>query len=215
MDQTWQSCPRCGDHVPLVRRGRPRRWCSDRCRRRASDERQAAAHRDTAVRVHEIRRTVVTERVRPMTPDEIVAATLRTPHLLDAIVTAAVRGLQNGTFRRTDRAGTRLRRHIAYEITQLAHLYADLAHGELGETLAERAARADPEAEPTLPIELTRVAAVHQVLADPRATQEVLRALRDRARAGQLVRGDNESTATIRAARQLYDELRRAGQISN
>lgn len=211
MDDTWRSCPRCGNHVPLARRGRPRRWCSDRCRRRASDERQAAAHRDAAVRVHEIHRTVVTERVRPMTPDEIVARVLDSPHLLAAIAAAAVDRFHDGTVWRTDHASTRLRQHLACDLTRLAALYRDLAYGEPGETTDAYSRGTDPE--PDLPFELTRVAAVHHVLTDPRATQEVLRALRDRARTGQLQRGGDD-TATIRAARQLHDELRRARQIS-
>lgn len=41
-----RSCPRCGatinDVVPRAA-GRPRRWCSARCRRAASEERRAAA----------------------------------------------------------------------------------------------------------------------------------------------------------------------------
>lgn len=45
------SCPRCGG--PLAQpngRGRRRTWCSAACRRRASEERQAAARGAIAVR---------------------------------------------------------------------------------------------------------------------------------------------------------------------
>jgi endogenous inhibitor of DNA gyrase (YacG/DUF329 family) len=41
-----RTCPRCGEAIvePAPRRaGRPRRWCSARCRRAASEERRAAA----------------------------------------------------------------------------------------------------------------------------------------------------------------------------
>lgn len=43
-----RSCPRCGavmhDVVEPRPAGRPRRWCSPRCRRAASEERRAAAN---------------------------------------------------------------------------------------------------------------------------------------------------------------------------
>ena len=35
-------CPRCGNPVTIKPRGRPARWCSDRCRKLASEERRAA-----------------------------------------------------------------------------------------------------------------------------------------------------------------------------
>lgn len=41
-----QSCPRCGETIVDGRPrlpGRPRRWCSAKCRRAASEERRAAA----------------------------------------------------------------------------------------------------------------------------------------------------------------------------
>nr|WP_192959505.1 hypothetical protein [Rhodococcus erythropolis] len=36
------TCPRCGNPVTVKPRGRPARWCSDRCRKLASEERRAA-----------------------------------------------------------------------------------------------------------------------------------------------------------------------------
>lgn len=48
-----RSCPRCGapiyDVVSPRPAGRPRRWCSARCRRAASEERRAAANGAIAV----------------------------------------------------------------------------------------------------------------------------------------------------------------------
>ncbi len=37
-----QPCPRCGTETTSKARGRPRRWCSDRCRKLASEEHRAA-----------------------------------------------------------------------------------------------------------------------------------------------------------------------------
>ena len=47
------SCPRCGDPVPIRGKGRPRTWCSQRCRRAAYEERRAAASGAIAVQLVE------------------------------------------------------------------------------------------------------------------------------------------------------------------
>lgn len=48
------TCPRCGaDIVQPPGRGRRRIWCSDACRRRGSEERQAADRGAIAVRIIE------------------------------------------------------------------------------------------------------------------------------------------------------------------
>lgn len=46
-------CPRCGDSIPARATGRPARWCSQRCRRAAYEERRAAAAGAIAVEVVE------------------------------------------------------------------------------------------------------------------------------------------------------------------
>lgn len=46
-------CPRCGSPVPAKATGRPARWCSQRCRRAAYEERRAAAAGAIAVEVVE------------------------------------------------------------------------------------------------------------------------------------------------------------------
>jgi endogenous inhibitor of DNA gyrase (YacG/DUF329 family) len=46
-------CPRCGDPIPVRTMGRPARWCSQRCRRAAYEERRAAAAGAIAVEVVE------------------------------------------------------------------------------------------------------------------------------------------------------------------
>src|SRR5688572_3138741 len=37
------ACPRCGEPIARKQRGRPAKWCSQRCRRAAYEERRAAA----------------------------------------------------------------------------------------------------------------------------------------------------------------------------
>ena len=51
------GCPRCGDALPKRGTGRPPKWCSQRCRRAAYEERRAAA-----------RGVVAIELVRPVMP---------------------------------------------------------------------------------------------------------------------------------------------------
>lgn len=65
------SCPRCGRPVEWAGRGRRPRWCSQRCRRAAYEERRAAGSGAIAVRV--IERERVTERVRTQLREPTVA----------------------------------------------------------------------------------------------------------------------------------------------
>jgi len=50
---TASVCPRCGSSVLVKATGRPARWCSQRCRRAAYEERRAAAAGAIAVDVVE------------------------------------------------------------------------------------------------------------------------------------------------------------------
>jgi endogenous inhibitor of DNA gyrase (YacG/DUF329 family) len=51
--RTSGVCPRCGNPIPVRATGRPARWCSQRCRRAAYEERRAAAAGAIAVDVVE------------------------------------------------------------------------------------------------------------------------------------------------------------------
>ena len=50
---TPRVCPRCGSRLPVRATGRPARWCSQRCRRAAYEERRASASGAIAVEVVE------------------------------------------------------------------------------------------------------------------------------------------------------------------
>ena len=54
MESESRACPRCGQLIYETtsprRPGRPKRWCSARCRRAASEERRAAASGVIAIR---------------------------------------------------------------------------------------------------------------------------------------------------------------------
>lgn len=54
-------CPRCGRPVPVRATGRPARWCSQRCRRAAYEERRAAAAGAVAVEVELVETVTTTE----------------------------------------------------------------------------------------------------------------------------------------------------------
>ena len=48
---TAGSCPRCGERLFRRTRGRPPRWCSQRCRRAAYEERRAATNGAVAIKI--------------------------------------------------------------------------------------------------------------------------------------------------------------------
>ncbi|MCW4355231.1 hypothetical protein ONR57_18155 [Hoyosella sp. YIM 151337] len=86
---TSPACPRCGASVVQpFGPGRRRVWCSDSCRRRASDERAAAARSGSAVRVIERDRETVREVVRPMTTREAKSWLLDDPEALSELFSA-------------------------------------------------------------------------------------------------------------------------------
>ncbi|MFB7837824.1 hypothetical protein, partial [Streptomyces sp. NPDC056056] len=64
-----KTCPRCGEEVPSAGRGRPRVWCSNQCRRLASEERRAVRSTGAVVEIHEEIRERIVERSRPISPD--------------------------------------------------------------------------------------------------------------------------------------------------
>lgn len=85
-----RTCPRCGakiyESLPRVA-GRPRRWCSQRCRRAASEERRAAANG-----------AIVTEYVQvDATLDDHVSAVLESPAACRRILRALRERSVSGT----------------------------------------------------------------------------------------------------------------------
>ena len=51
-------CPRCGNPVTVKSRGRPARWCSDRCRKLASEERRAGERGAIGLQIRDHTRVV-------------------------------------------------------------------------------------------------------------------------------------------------------------
>lgn len=83
------TCPRCGIEVPRSAsgRGRPRVWCSQRCRRAAYEERRAAANGAIASEV-------VVRRTEPSW-DETVARVLASPVACRKVVRELSRRLRD------------------------------------------------------------------------------------------------------------------------
>ncbi|MEV6562960.1 hypothetical protein AB0M22_45085 [Nocardia sp. NPDC051756] len=191
-----KRCPRCGDLIePAQGRGRPRRWCSPECRRRAFEENRAAASNGRVVEIHEEVRVV--ERSRPLSPDGAVERVLG-----DAI---AIQKL------------LRVLAHRMYRDPGIADVGANVVRPLLHDLwLANHGVRADdPVPAPELPPEAAGSArknradahreAVALVLDSPRSTREVLHALTEQARNGTLANA--EHAPTVAAANGLLNAL--------
>lgn len=84
-----RTCPRCGAIIHEVwprPAGRPRRWCSPRCRRAASEERRAAANGAIAVEYVRVEQTL----------DDQVRAVLESPAACRRIVRDLLERAENG-----------------------------------------------------------------------------------------------------------------------
>lgn len=90
-----RACPRCGAAIRGNERGRPARWCSQRCRRAAYEERRAAANGAIAVKVVE-----VVKQSPPSKPTiaEHVAAVLESPTATARVLMYVAESIDDGTF---------------------------------------------------------------------------------------------------------------------
>lgn len=86
-------CPRCGGVLPIVRTGRRRRWCSQRCRRAAYEERRAARNGAIAVEVVKV--------VEPRDHDisECAARVLESPAACRRVIDSLDSALRAATIR--------------------------------------------------------------------------------------------------------------------
>ncbi|MGW0359247.1 hypothetical protein ACWDXV_34085 [Nocardia nova] len=80
-------CPRCGGPVPENGRGRPRRWCSDRCRRRGAEE---------GIRIHtQVRERVVEREIHiPHNPVSAVDLVLRDVDAVELLLQRMIERLE-------------------------------------------------------------------------------------------------------------------------
>lgn len=85
------QCPRCGTPVPARQTGRPAKWCSQRCRRAAYEERRAAASGAIGIQVVE---TVVMEDGHDLTgcTQRVIASPAACRRVLQALADLAKAG---------------------------------------------------------------------------------------------------------------------------
>jgi hypothetical protein len=95
-----RACARCGTPLEApVRSGRPRRWCSQRCRRAAYEDRRAAATGAVAVRVVELEHAVEKPPAKA-TVDEAIQIVLGSQRAWRAVLDELTRRARAGAFDR-------------------------------------------------------------------------------------------------------------------
>lgn len=178
---TTPRCPRCDREIEsntsaLHGRGRPRKWCSDECRKLASEERRAAERGVVAVELRE--RVVEVEKVvhRPATTAASIDRVLDDDQALQKLLNTLRHRIKEGTYRPgSDRNMTWVLRRLTAPV---ADLLAQI-HSSAGTT-----AYIDP------------AQAVQTVLGSPRSCRAVLEGLDAMARSGELDGGQHTATLT-------------------
>lgn len=178
---TRPRCPRCDREIEsntsaLHGRGRPRKWCSDECRKLASEERRAAERGVVAVELRE--RVVEVEKVvhRPATTAASIDRVLDDDEALQKLLNTLRHRIKEGTYRPGgDRNMTLVLRRLTAPV---ADLLAQI-HSSAG---------TDPYIDPAQ--------AVRAVLGSPRSCRAVLDGLDTLARSGDLDGGQHTATLT-------------------
>ncbi|MEU1986112.1 hypothetical protein [Nocardia sp. NPDC019395] len=155
------TCPRCGEPIDQPDRGRPRKWCSDYCRRRANEE---------GVRIHEVVRTRevrITERV---STERQIARLLDDPDATELLLRTLAHRWRHTDI---DAETRRLWAPKLLDIWQAFHARTD-----------PRTAKNPPSKAPTKAEEFRL--AIDRVLSSPRATATVLARVTDRFTADEL-----------------------------
>ncbi len=100
------TCPRCGAEITTrPGAGRPRRWCSDGCRRLASEERRAAERGAIGLRVADRIRVETVHKIvhTPPTVPTAVEVVLGNREATRAVLAGLVDTQRTGTWSRYDR----------------------------------------------------------------------------------------------------------------
>ena len=207
-----KTCPRCGTNVVVAPgRGRPRRWCSDECRRLASEERRAARRTDRPVEIREEVRERVVERSRPLSPDAAVDRVLSNDDATEKLLRVLAYRMRHDP---------PITPHQQWMHSQLGNVVADLlaAHGEVDTRPRQGPgsyAYPSAPATPVRSVSTDRAGALREavalVMTSPRAVREVLVALADQARKGMLA--DAQHSSTVTAAESLFGALVGSGTL--
>ena len=163
-----QPCPRCGTPVTQTGTGRPRKWCSDDCRRRGQEQ---------AIPVREIVRERTVVRTERISIERQIARLLDDPDATELLL----RTIAHRWRHRTDESPETHRRFapLVLDLWQTFHAPVDPA-----------AARKPPPKMPTLAAE--HQAAIERVMSSPRSIRSVLIRVRDMLDAGQVKGGAGE-----------------------
>ncbi|MFD3464690.1 hypothetical protein ACFWVM_33660 [Nocardia fluminea] len=207
-----KTCPRCGMNMVVEQgRGRPRRWCSDECRRLASEERRAARRTDRPVEIREEVRERVVERSRPLSPDAAVDRVLSSDDATEKLLRVLAYRMRHNP---------PITPHQQWMHSQLRNVVADLlaAHGEVDTRPRQGPGSYAYPSAPAAPVRSAstdRAAALREavalVMTSPRAVREVLVALADQARKGML--DDAQHSSTVTAAESLFGALVGSGTL--
>ena len=179
-------CPRCGAETTAKARGRPRRWCSDRRRKLASEEHRAAQRGVIGLEIQDriIERRISEVVYRPPSISSSIA-------LLLADVAASKKVL-NTLARRVKR-------------DQLDRTTIKLLWPHIHELYTEARPRMGLPERPTTVRAMTPAECAERVLAWPHTAVQVINGLTTTAQAGHLTPSEHRDLAT--AITQLSDAL--------
>lgn len=195
------ECPHCGRPVPAsTGRGRRRVWCSDNCRRRAGEARRAAERESRPVKVHEVVRERTLVRSRPLSPDGAIDRVLSDGDATTKLLRVLAHRLRNEPQEDPGDARGWRTDHRALAIADLHNALRTAAAPSMPATTYARGDSVDAQRR-----------AVDAVVRSPRSLREVLRALTQRARRGDLATG--EYASVVAACEELLTALAIAGLL--
>lgn len=192
MDQN--TCPRCGNPVTVKPRGRPARWCSDRCRKLASEERRAAERGAIGLQIRDHTRVVEKPVPERMTATVAAARAAEDIDTALSVLAALQRKLDAATV--PEHALSRLYRGINDLRATFRRTVKPSSIGLLNYP-ADKAAAATMDPKTAVPV----------VLNSPRACAEVITTLTEQVRTGQLTH-DPRHDRTRRALAELIRTVR-------
>ncbi len=179
-------CPRCGAETTAKARGRPRKWCSDRCRKLASEEHRAATRGAIGL---EIRDRIIERRI----PEVVYRAPSITASITLLLAdVAATKKVLNTLTRRVKR-------------DQLDRATIKLLWPHIHELYTEARPRMGLPERPTRVRAMTPAECAERVLAWPHTAVQVINGLTVKAQAGHLSPSEHRDLST--ATGHLSDAL--------
>jgi endogenous inhibitor of DNA gyrase (YacG/DUF329 family) len=195
------TCPRCGNPVTVKPRGRPARWCSDQCRKLASEERRAAERGAIGLQIREHTRVVEKPVPERMSASAAAARAAEDIDTALSVLAAVQRKLDAATV--PEHALARLHRGINDLRATFRRTVKPSSIGLLNYPTDKAAAATMDLKAATMDLKT----AVPVVLNSPRACAEVITTLTEQVRTGQLAH-DPRHDRTRRALADLIRTVR-------